>query len=170
MALAVFILAFLAAPAQAFAYIGPGAGFAFLGSGSIFFLAVFMAIATLLWWPIRFLQRKLTKKGIPRAARARRVVIIGYDGLDPGLLEKYSAEGQLPNFDALKSDGAFSRLKTTLPALSPVAWSTFQTGVNPGAHNIFDFLTRDKRHCLPLLSSTEIETGGGFKLFGIRLF
>ncbi len=162
----VVVLSWAFSPLDCYAYIGPGAGFAFLGSGFVFFLTLLMAIATLLWWPIRFLQRKISKKGIPSSARARRVVIVGYDGLDPGLLDKFSAAGQTPNFDALRDEGAYSRLKTTLPALSPVAWSTFQTGVNPGAHNIFDFLTRDKRHCLPLLSSTDIESSFPLKLFG----
>ncbi|RIL03870.1 MAG: nucleotide pyrophosphatase, partial [Proteobacteria bacterium] len=65
-------------------------------------------------------------------------------------------QGMLPNLESLSKEGCFNRLGTTLPALSPVAWSTFQTGVNPGAHNIFDFLTRDKRTCMPEMASTEI--------------
>ena len=43
------------------------------------------------------------------------------------------AEGKLPNLARLTSRAAYSRLRTTFPALSPVAWSTFATGVNPGA-------------------------------------
>ncbi len=43
-----------------------------------------------------------------------------------------------------------------MPPLSPVAWSTFQTGVNPGKHNIFDFLTPDLRTYCAKLSSVEI--------------
>jgi predicted AlkP superfamily phosphohydrolase/phosphomutase len=79
-------------------------------------------------------------------------------------------EGILPNLSKLKSDGSFARLGTTLPALSPVAWSSFQTGVNPGAHNIFDFLTRDKRYCLPQLASTETQTVEKVRsLFGFKL-
>ena len=52
--------------------------------------------------------------------------------------------------------GCYSRLRTTYPALSPVAWSSFATGTNPARHNIFDFLNRDRRTYLPLLSSTHI--------------
>lgn len=164
--LAILVCAAFFTPLPAYAYIGPGAGFAFLGSGFVFILTIAMAAVTLLWWPVRFIQRKLSGRGIPSNARTRRVVIVGYDGLDPNLLDRLSAENQLPNFDELAKEGGYRRLGTTLPALSPVAWSTFQTGVNPGAHNIFDFLTRDKRHCLPLLSSTEIETTAAKKLFG----
>jgi len=82
------------------------------------------------------------------------------------------ALGKLPNMQKFKEAGAYSRLGTTPPALSPVAWSTFQTGVNPGAHNIFDFLTRDKRLCMPQMASTETEDTSrkiGFGPFKIKL-
>jgi predicted AlkP superfamily phosphohydrolase/phosphomutase len=144
-------------PLESYAYIGPGAGFAFLGSTFVFVLTILMALATLLLWPILFIWRKATGKGISAKARARRIVIVGLDGLEPKITEKMMEEGSLPNLKALSLDGAYRRLGTTLPPLSPVAWSTFQTGVNPGAHNIFDFLSRDKRTCLPELSSTATE-------------
>ncbi len=146
--------AVLLTPDICFAYIGPGAGFAFLGSTFVFLLTIVMALGTMLLWPILFIIRKARGKGISRKARTRRVVIVGLDGLEPKIAEKMMAEGELPNLKTLKEQGAYSRLGTTLPPLSPVAWSTFQTGVNPGAHNIFDFLSRDKRTCLPELSST----------------
>jgi predicted AlkP superfamily phosphohydrolase/phosphomutase len=145
-------------PSFAHAYIGPGAGFAFLGSTLVFLVTIAMAIVTILFWPLQWALRKLRKKGIPKHARTRRVVIVGLDGLEPKLTERYMSEGILPNLAALREQGGFARLGTTLPALSPVAWSSFQTGVNPGAHNIFDFLTRDKRFCLPQLASTETRT------------
>jgi predicted AlkP superfamily phosphohydrolase/phosphomutase len=148
---------FCSAPSIAHAYIGPGAGFAFLGSGFVFFLTIFMGLVTVMLWPVQWIWRKASGKGIPKKARTRRVIILGLDGLEPSLVEKYISEGKLPHLQSLKNAGTYSHLGTTLPALSPVAWSTFQTGVNPGSHNIFDFLTRDKRTCLPDLSSTEIE-------------
>ncbi len=144
---------------NAFAYIGPGAGFAVLGSGFVFVLTILMAIATIALWPLQWLWRRLSGKHMSKHARARRVIILGLDGLEPKLVDKYAAEGLLPNMKRLSEEGSYERLGTTLPALSPVAWSTFQTGVNPGAHNIFDFLTRDKRFCMPLLSSTTTESG-----------
>jgi predicted AlkP superfamily phosphohydrolase/phosphomutase len=157
----------LFSPDNALAYIGPGAGFAFLGSTLVFIIALGMALLTLLFWPLQWAWRKIRRKGISKNARTRRVVILGLDGLEPSLVEKYMAEGLLPNMAALQREGSFTRLGTTLPALSPVAWSSFQTGVNPGAHNIFDFLTRDKRYCLPQLASTETTTRERvLKLFG----
>jgi predicted AlkP superfamily phosphohydrolase/phosphomutase len=53
--------------------------------------------------------------------------------------------------------GGFRRLRTTFPALSPVAWSTFATGVSPARHNIFDFLNRDLESYLPELSSSKVK-------------
>ena len=155
--LVIIILTLVITPAQAQAYVGPGAGFAFLGSAFVFVLTLALGAATVAFWPIRWIANSVRRKGIPRGARTRRIVIVGLDGLEPKLVDQYMAQGLLPNFKRLAAQGSYERLGTTLPPLSPVAWSTFQTGVNPGAHNIFDFLTRDKRFCLPLLSSTRTE-------------
>ena len=59
---------------------------------------------------------------------------------------------------ALRRDGGFRPLGTTWPAMSPVGWSTFATGVDASGHNIFDFLSRDKLTHLPVLSSTRLAT------------
>jgi hypothetical protein len=131
--LAVALVLAAAAPAQA--YIGPGAGFAVLSSALVVLTAMLSAIAR---------------------ARVKRVVILGLDGLEPTLLDKYMAEGKLPNFAKLAEQGCYKRLRTVLPPLSPVAWSSFLTGSNPGKHNIFDFLTRDPHTYMPLLSSVHI--------------
>src|SRR5262249_4612789 len=82
--------------------------------------------------------------------------VLGLDGLDFGLTQKLLAEGKLPNLAALQKQGCFLPLGSTLPPISPVAWSTFQTGTNPGKHNIFDFLTPDERTYQPKPSSVEI--------------
>ncbi|NIY18409.1 MAG: nucleotide pyrophosphatase, partial [Nitrospinaceae bacterium] len=68
----------------------------------------------------------------------------------------YMNEGKLPNLARLRAEGTFLPLQTTYPPISPVAWSTFQTGGNPGQHNIYDFLARDRTTYLPFLSSAQI--------------
>jgi len=73
----------------------------------------------------------------------RRVVVIGLDGLDPSIAEGLLGSGELPNLARLRESGGYSRLATTLPPQTPVAWSSFAVGANPGAHGIFDFLQRD---------------------------
>ena len=85
-------------------------------------------------------------------------MVLGLDGLDHKLTERLLAEGKLPHLAALREQGDFKSLASTLPPISPVAWSSFQTGVNPGKHNIFDFLTPDERTYQPKLSSAEIRS------------
>jgi len=138
------------------AYIGPGAGFAILGSFMVFFFAIIAAILSVLIFPVRFVIRFVQVKKQGNKPYVKRVIVLGLDGLDPMLCEKFMSEGKLPNFQKLSEQGSFLKLKTSLPAMSPVAWSTFATGVNPGKHNIFDFLTPDRHSYLPVLSSTKI--------------
>jgi predicted AlkP superfamily phosphohydrolase/phosphomutase len=148
----------LGLPAIAPAYIGPGAGFAFISSFLVLFAAIGMAILTLLTFPIRWLWRLVFRKNPYKKARTKRVVILGLDGLDPTLARRFMDEGMLPNFKKLADEGTFSPLRTTFPSISPVAWSSFSTGGNPARHNIFDFLSRDPKTYLPDLSSARVGT------------
>jgi predicted AlkP superfamily phosphohydrolase/phosphomutase len=152
-------LAFLAAvalAAPAYAYVGPGAGFAFITSFFFLIATFFVAVFSLAVWPIRFVYTWFRRRRALRHAKVKRVVVLGLDGMDPQLAEKWMAEGHLPNFKKLAEEGQFHRLRTTFPSVSPVAWSSFMTGANPGRHNIFDFLSRDVRTYLPTLSSAYI--------------
>jgi predicted AlkP superfamily phosphohydrolase/phosphomutase len=77
--------------------------------------------------------------------RMRRVLCIGVDGGDHDLVRRLMWEGQLPTLAALAGSGAFGPLRSTLPAFTPTAWSSFLTGSNPGAHGIFGFTTNPNR-------------------------
>ena len=88
----------------------------------------------------------------------KKVIVIGLDGLEPTIVETMLAAGELPNLERLRAQGAFSRVATTTPAQTPVAWSTFATGTNPGGHGIFDFLRRDPRTYLPDLALNRYES------------
>ncbi|HSP06826.1 MAG TPA: alkaline phosphatase family protein, partial [Acidobacteriota bacterium] len=81
----------------------------------------------------------------------QKVIIIGFDGMDPDFVKQFMADGDMPNFKKLADSGTFEPLGTTNPPESPVAWASFQTGVNPGGHNIYDFLTRSTETYLPNL-------------------
>lgn len=72
-----------------------------------------------------------------------KLVILGFDGLDPDLVQQYVDAGQLPTFKKLMSQGGLYPLETTVSPESPTAWASFATGTNPGKHNIYDFLVRD---------------------------
>ena len=143
-------------PVRGEAYAGPGAGFAVLSSFWTIFVAFLYSFYALITWPIRQLLRMFRRRRAYGKAQVKRVVIVGFDGMDPELANRFMGEGKLPNLTKLRDSGTFRPLQTTFPAISPVAWSTFQTGVNPGKHNIYDFLARDLKNYLPYLSSAQI--------------
>ncbi|MBD3857479.1 MAG: alkaline phosphatase family protein [Acidobacteria bacterium] len=145
----------VAAPSTADAYIGPGAGFAVLGSFAVIFVTMLLAGASLLVWPFRMLWRAIRRRTKSKPL-VKRLIVLGFDGQETTITERMMAEGELPNFQKLAASGCYSRLRSTFPSITPVAWSSFTTGTNPGKHNIFDFLDRDPRTYLPRLSSTEI--------------
>src|SRR5262245_53185464 len=131
--LALIALALLGAPASA--YIGPGAGLAVTGGLLVTLGTFLMAFGLILVGPFKAAYRMAfpVKLG---PAKARRVVVVGLDGFDPGLARKYMSEGRMPNLSALQQEGCFSELDTSYPSISPVAWSTFATGVDASRHNI----------------------------------
>ncbi len=86
---------------------------------------------------------------------AKKVLVLGFDGMDPVLLEKYMAEGAMPNFKLLMEKGGFKPLTTSMPPQSPVAWSNLITGMNPGGHGIFDFIAREPKTYMPYLSTSK---------------
>ena len=156
MLLALLVLVVAVPNQPASAYIGPGAGFAFVGSLFVLLTTFFLAIGTILIWPITFIWRAIRVGNPFKNAQVKRVVILGLDGMDPGITVKLMREGRLPNFAKLAESGVFRPLGTTYPSMSPVAWSSFTTGVDPSRHCIYDFLTRDPCTYMPMLSSTDI--------------
>jgi len=151
------LLLLICVPTPSHAYAGPGAGFAVLSSFWTLFIAFLYSVYAFLTWPFRHLLRLFRRRKSLVNAQIKRAVILGFDGMDPELTERFIHEGKLPNLARLREQGTFRKLRTTFPAISPVAWSTFMTGVNPGKHNIYDFLARDTNNSLPFLSSAEIK-------------
>ena len=74
----------------------------------------------------------------------RRVLVIGLDGATLDLIVPWAARGELPTFSSLMGEGAHGHLKSTMPALTPPAWTSSLTGKNPGKHNIFDFFVHER--------------------------
>jgi predicted AlkP superfamily phosphohydrolase/phosphomutase len=85
----------------------------------------------------------------PARRADHKVFVMGFDGMDPTLARKFMDEGKLPHLKKLAEQGSFATLGSTQPSESPTAWSSFATGVNPGKHNIYDFLVRDFDTYLP---------------------
>jgi predicted AlkP superfamily phosphohydrolase/phosphomutase len=90
-------------------------------------------------------------------ATDKRVIVLGFDGMDYALTERLMSEGRLTNLARLAREGGFSSLRTSIPPQSPVAWSEFITGLDAGGHGIFDFMHRDPETMVPYLSTTKTE-------------
>lgn len=103
------------------------------------------------------LSAVLLASGCGRADRdaGKRVVVLAFDGMDPRIVREMFAKGGLPNLKRLAEKGDFKELWSSIPPQSPVAWSNFITGKNPGGHALFDFIHRDPVTYLPYLSTSE---------------
>ena len=141
--------------ASALAYIGPGAGFAAAGSVLVLLGTFLLAFGIILIWPLKAAVKIVSRRGRSKA-RVKRVVVSGLDGFDPKMAARYA--DRMPNFRRLEAMGCHSSLGTSIPSISPVAWSTFATGVDASRHNIYDFLTRDPCSYMPVLSSPDTRT------------
>ncbi|MEM1202804.1 MAG: alkaline phosphatase family protein [Acidobacteriota bacterium] len=80
-----------------------------------------------------------------------KTVILGFDGADGDLTHQWMEEGELPNLRKLRDQGTFAPLRPTIPSQTPVSWSTFATGLDPGRHGVYDFLKRDPKTYRPSL-------------------
>jgi len=87
------------------------------------------------------------------AAEQQKVIVLGFDGVDARYTEKWMNEGKLPNMARLRAAGTFRPLLPTTPAQTPVSWSTFSTGIDPGRTGIFDFLRRNPKTYLPVFAA-----------------
>ena len=88
----------------------------------------------------------------------KKVLVLGFDGMDYGLTRQLIEAGGLPNLARLERQGFGAALQTSVPPLSPVAWSEFMTGLDAGGHGIFDFIHRDPDTMQPYLSTSRIES------------
>jgi len=87
---------------------------------------------------------------------SKKLIVIGIDGMDPQLLERFMAGGKMPKFSALAARGGYTHLATSIPPQSPVAWSNLITGMDPGGHGIFDFIHRHPATLEPYLSTSRV--------------
>ncbi len=86
-------------------------------------------------------------------AHEKQVIVLGFDGLDPVLCDAMLAAGELPNLAKLAQRGSYTRLGTSTPPQSPVAWSNLITGTDSGHHGVFDFVHRDPETAVPFSSA-----------------
>jgi predicted AlkP superfamily phosphohydrolase/phosphomutase len=187
----VLTLYLVLAPVVAEAYIGPGAGISFLQGLWVAVVGVLLSLVAIILLPVKLLFRNFgrTKAALlllglgflvylafeyqPQATAAKvsgRTIVLGFDGMDPNLAQRWMKEGLMPNFTRLAGSGGFQTLATTNPAQSPVAWSSFATGTGPGEHGVFDFLRRSTDTYVPDFSISETEpTKYTADLFGLKI-
>ena len=80
-----------------------------------------------------------------RDARRHGVIWLGLDGLDFELLDRLAAQGRMPNWKRLSSEGYSARLASFAPLISPILWTTAATGVAPDVHRVLDFQEVDPK-------------------------
>lgn len=75
----------------------------------------------------------------------KRIMVIGLDGATLDLIKPWVAQGLLPTFQRIMSEGVYGPLTTIIPPLTGPAWISFMTGKNPGKHSIYDFVGRSSK-------------------------
>jgi predicted AlkP superfamily phosphohydrolase/phosphomutase len=173
-------------------YIDPGTGFTITSLGSLLlaFLLSFLGILSLFFRKIPNFIKKHKGLfiiiclivavligiliGVLMNKKAsdfdKKIIILGFDGLSPRIIDPMLEKGKLPNFAKLKQQGSYSYLSTTNPSQSPAAWAGFATGQNPGKNGIFDFIIRDPKTYGLSLSLSEFENGKPKKVLKSKSF
>ncbi len=173
-------------------YIDPGTGFTITGIGGwliaamlgffgvflVFFKKMFNFFKKNIKWILAAIiilaSLGLFIKGVIMNRRSEkfddRIIILGFDAISPKILEPMMDKGLLPNFSRLKAEGSYDHLSTTNPPQSPVAWTGFSTGQNPGKNGIFDFIVRDPDTYQLDLSLSKMKNGRPVKTIQSKSF
>jgi predicted AlkP superfamily phosphohydrolase/phosphomutase len=86
----------------------------------------------------------------------KKMLVLGFDGMDPGIVNRLMGQGQLPNMKRLGDKGVFTMMRSSIPPQSPVAWGSFISGADPGVFGIFDFIHRNPDNYTPMFSQSEL--------------
>ncbi|MFW6104743.1 MAG: alkaline phosphatase family protein [Candidatus Bipolaricaulota bacterium] len=72
-------------------------------------------------------------------SQKKELLIFGLDGATFDLLDPWFDRGELSFLESIIDSGVSGKMRSTIPPNSGPAWTSFQTGVNPGKHGIFDW-------------------------------
>ncbi len=97
----------------------------------------------------------------PLKPKADRVIILGVDGGDGRTVEGFMADGILPNMSRLRDMGEFARLGTSIPAESPTAWASLNTGRNPAETGVPGFVRNTRAGDLPSVGFGHLDSETG---------
>ncbi len=78
--------------------------------------------------------------------KIKKVVLLGLDGATFQLIDPMIEEGLLPNFARIKHEGVWGPLRSNIHPITPSAWASISTGLNPGKHGIFDFRALERKN------------------------
>jgi len=88
---------------------------------------------------------------------AQKIAVIGWDAATFDVVTPLLQAGTLPNLKRLMSQGAWGHLESTLHPISPTAWASFMTGMNPGKHGVFDFIGMDQNRRFRILNGAAVK-------------
>ncbi len=101
---------------------------------------------TSLWELVEIIDTVIRHKKMPQNSHNhRRVFCLGFDGGAWTVLRPLMEAGRMPNLTKLAQSGVSGVLHSTIPPITPAAWSTFMTGCNAGKHGVFDFMAYDSQ-------------------------
>ena len=143
-------------PPPAEAYIGPGAGFAFVSSFFAILAAFFLAFLKLITWPFRWLVRTIRWRKALRAAASQQVVIVGLDGQDPELTDGFIEGGPAAQLRAAAEQGSYVRLEDLVPRRVAGRLVLLPDRLQSRPHRVFDFLVPNRKSYLPELCSAKV--------------
>jgi len=83
--------------------------------------------------------------GCQSSSQPGRIMVLGFDGMDPQTVDLLMSEGKMPNFSKLRQNGAYGRLLSSKPLLSPIIWTTIATGKPPEEHGIGHFVAVNEK-------------------------
>lgn len=67
---------------------------------------------------------------------AKKVIMMGLDGMMMPMVKRFIQEGVLPNFQKLQEQGVFTEIYNSFPVYTPTNWATLQTGAHSGTHGV----------------------------------
>jgi predicted AlkP superfamily phosphohydrolase/phosphomutase len=105
----------------------------------------------------------------PEEVTVQRVFLLGIDGATWKVLDRLIGMGVMPNLERLTCEGARGTLNSTIPYVTPVAWSSILTGVKPSKHGIFGYTFMENREGMVigfLADRSRIQEPTVFDIFG----
>jgi predicted AlkP superfamily phosphohydrolase/phosphomutase len=98
----------------------------------------------------------------------RRLLIVGLDGATWDVLDPLIRDGTMPRLARLRDSGTWGRLRSTIPPITPAAWTTMTTGKRPGRHGVFHFLNLfgSEDHADDIVSARSVRSPGVWDVLG----